>query len=530
MYNPEHKQVILKNSLGVSYHVYYESGRGLCVRMLGDSGIWSRGYVLSDVSVNDFSAILDKDDIFHFVFQAMDGRILYGHGRHGQIEIQPILTSKDTTPWMKHVSLFLDGNQVCFFYMIRYQKRHLLSMQTMRDGVISKPTAIDYTDGPGKSYQAFFDYNGKKHLIYTNHDSHVKRLYHRVMKKEDSIFDAPEKLYSSEQDILLSSAICAKDQIHLLFQVSSNNAYQVFYKKYNAPGEPECLYKSSSPPGWTGLVVSNETLWFFRISNDNIYVRSSEDKGGNWNDEALYPMVSRISLTCFTYFTNYTDERSRFYCDEIPGNFSKGYQLAFLNREPKEEGFTAYSSPLKRNTRPASSQWTDSEKKDGKEQNPIMKELQKKVIQLQNLTGSMQRELTKLWLTQKDYEKKIDQLSRNLEMVKQNSEQIPWDGRQNGTERFTNMESSRGISEKAITQDEDEYPYSEPFDDDETDELLDPGFGEDELYAPMCPYAYAETEAQEADIEETETDEDEAETEIKVANGTEVEMEVGAEA
>ena len=60
MYNPEQKQIILKNSFGVSYHVFYESGRGICVRMLGDGGIWSRGYVLSELSIHDFSVILDK--------------------------------------------------------------------------------------------------------------------------------------------------------------------------------------------------------------------------------------------------------------------------------------------------------------------------------------------------------------------------------------------------------------------------------------------------------------------------------------
>ena len=86
MYNPEQKQYILKNSLGVSYHVYFEQGRGLCIRMLSDSRIWSRGYVLDKSAINDFSAVLDKNDIFHFFFQTRDGKLVYGHGMHGQIE------------------------------------------------------------------------------------------------------------------------------------------------------------------------------------------------------------------------------------------------------------------------------------------------------------------------------------------------------------------------------------------------------------------------------------------------------------
>ena len=173
MYNPEHKQYILKNSFGVSYHVYYESGRGLCIRMLGDSRVWSRGYVLSDVAINDYSVILDKDDIFHFVFQSMDGRILYGQGRHGQIEIQPILSSKDTTPWKKYVSLLSIGNTVLFFYVVRYQNRNLISMQTYRDGTLSKPMAVDYVSGDHASFLCFLDHQEKCHLIYISTENYV---------------------------------------------------------------------------------------------------------------------------------------------------------------------------------------------------------------------------------------------------------------------------------------------------------------------------------------------------------------------
>ena len=129
MYHPEQKQVIVKNSLGVSYHIFYEAGRGCVSECLRKRNL-VQGYVLTDKSVNDFSVILDQDDIFHFVFQSTEGQILYGHGKHGQIEIQTVLTSKDTTPWMKHVSLTLHKNVILLFYLIRYQKKYLLSMQT----------------------------------------------------------------------------------------------------------------------------------------------------------------------------------------------------------------------------------------------------------------------------------------------------------------------------------------------------------------------------------------------------------------
>lgn len=332
MYNPAQKQIILKNSFGISYHVYYESGRGLCVRMLDKSGVWSRSYILSDQSVNDFSVVLDRDDIFHFVYQSVDGRILYGHGRHGQIDMQPILTGKDKTPWMKYVSLMFYRNKLMFFYIIKYQSRCLLSMQTLEKGILSKPVAIDYLDASGKSYYAFVDRQGKCHLIYTNNDNSVKRLMHRVYKDDLNIFSAPVKVYGSEHNIQLSGVVCSEKLIHLLFQVSQVNSWQVIYMELTSDKAPKCLYESSSPPGFTGLIYHNKIIRFFRVVGNNIYVRSSTNLGSVWSGEVLYPFGSTgsdISLTCFTYFTNFSKELPDLSCQELPGNFSRGYQLAF---------------------------------------------------------------------------------------------------------------------------------------------------------------------------------------------------------
>ncbi len=424
MYNPEQKQVIVKNSFGISYHVFYEAGRGLCVRMLGESGIWSRGYVLSDESVNDFSVILDGNDIFHFIFQSTDGRILYGHGRHGQIEIQTVLTSRDTSPWMKHVSLIAHEDKIFLFYLVRYQKRYLLSMQSVKDNTFSKPAAIDYTDGPGKNYQVLADQHGKCHLFYTNNEGAVKRLHQRRFNDETGIFSAPENLVGSEHEILLCSVISMENRIHLLYRISSENLYQLFYKRDGSTSE--CLYKGSSPPGYAGLVYHSGFLRVFRISSDCIYSRTSGDDGETWTDEALVPFGTGASLTCFTYFTNYSREQD-LSCHELPGNFSKGYQLAFVSNEASA-GFLRDLYPDVPGQRPAGGREAKEHKEDEKKPAPenrsevpdvsALKELQKKVLLLQNLTENMQRDLTKLWLAQKGHEKKLTRLGRFYERLK----------------------------------------------------------------------------------------------------------------
>lgn len=389
MYNPEHRQYILKNSLGVSYHVFFEQGRGLCIRMLSDSRIWSRGYVLDKSATDDFSVLLDKNDIFHFIFQNREGKLLYGHGMHGHIEVQPILESRDPTPWSKHVSLQVLKNGVIFFYTIKHQNRYLLSSQSIQEGRLSKPAAVDYIEE--SEYIAFTDGDLKCHLLYVTSDKSGFHLNHRTVKDDLSTFSHPEKIYSCKGNISSLSAVCTdKNEIYLIFKVSGNEADEIMYKNTASDQKPEILYRSKTDPGRTGLVYCNGTLYFFRVSDENIYFRSLNSNSAEWSDEELYPFGNNI--TCFSYISNYSNDGAGYF-REIPGNFSRGYQIAFLN---------------------------DAKVKTVQERKPVsnidsseIHNLDKKILMLQNLVENMQKELTKLWVTQKNFEKKLEHLERS---------------------------------------------------------------------------------------------------------------------
>lgn len=403
MYSPEQKQYILKNSLGVSYHVYFEQGRGLCIRMLSDSRIWSRGYVLDKSAINDFSVALDKNDIFHFFFQTQDGSLMYGHGMHGQIECRPILNSKDHISWPKHVSLLVLEKAAIFFYVITYQNRYLVSMQSVQDGKLSKPVAIAYIENA--SYLSFLDREGKCHLLYVSSDKTRTHLYHRVLKDDLSTFNLPEKIFSTDYAISSISAVCTEtNNIHIAFEVSGDEFYEVMYRNLSAGEKSETLYTGKTAPGYSGLVYNSGIIIFFRVADGNIYFKTSENNGVAWTDESLYPFGSNIA--CFSFSSNHSNDKTIFSM-EIPGNFTRGYQLAFLNGEK---------------IKPAQDRKTSNNR-----ENDYINNLEKKIILLQNLTDNMQRELTKLWLTQKSFEKRLEQLLRSFAGVQQQPQCQPSD-------------------------------------------------------------------------------------------------------
>lgn len=71
--------------------------------------------MLDKSAVDDFAAVLDKNDIIHFFYQTRDGKLMYGHGMHGQIEFRPVLESREPTPWPKYVSLMVIERTVILF-------------------------------------------------------------------------------------------------------------------------------------------------------------------------------------------------------------------------------------------------------------------------------------------------------------------------------------------------------------------------------------------------------------------------------
>jgi hypothetical protein len=428
----EQKHIILKNSFGISYHIYFDRDRGLCIRMLDDERLWSRAFVLSDLSVNDFCATIDDKDIIHFVFQAKDGRILYGHGRRGHIDIQPILGSKDTTPWQKHVSLLVFEDTILFFYVIRHNDRHLIAMQSIIKGVLSKPMAIDYIDDSNRHYLVFRDRIGKCHLFYSRLEKSGMCLNHRVLKEDQSIFTAAEKVYETEGDILFPSAVCGHDnRIYVAFQCYRDDIYQILFKELSK-AEPLMLYNSPSPADRSGLVYNNGVLILYRIAAQNIYYRISDDEGINWTDETRY-LSGYTDMPCrFIYDTNIDKERSSWYFNEIPGSFSKGYQLAFLNKEPSSRNGSVNSSEKDNDTidkilpvkKPAS---VKSEKSSIPTGALPANNLDNKIIHLKNFIENMQKELTKMWLTQKEYDKKLVELREEIDILKQNFDYLSKD-------------------------------------------------------------------------------------------------------
>ena len=106
----------------------------------------------------------------------------------------------------------------------------------------------------------------------------------------------------------------------------------------------------------------------------------------------------------------------------MPGDFSHGYRLALLNDETPEVTDTPShrnkTATVLDNFQP--NEYIAKDKKklipnaenfENKTDDPFTKKIENRILQLQNITENMQRDLTKQWLLFRDFEKKLDKIS-----------------------------------------------------------------------------------------------------------------------
>ena len=60
-------------------------------------------------------------------------------------KLNPADTGSRSTPWPKYVSCGYGKGSI--LYVIRYQNRYMISMQSIDEAKLSRPVAIDYIEG-----------------------------------------------------------------------------------------------------------------------------------------------------------------------------------------------------------------------------------------------------------------------------------------------------------------------------------------------------------------------------------------------
>ncbi|HEX2927603.1 MAG TPA: hypothetical protein VHP38_15320 [Ruminiclostridium sp.] len=337
MYDSTRKQYILKLSSNKVINIFYKENAGICVCTLGRKNIWSDPALVIKGALPGFCACIDDSGNIHMLCQDKLGNITYAVCKNENWSIKPVLHSKNPNPYEKHLSILCMGKELFFFYVIEYAGNRILSYQVYdENGELSSPRVVDYILDGRTPYIVFKDAENNLYSFYRFADSKYSQIGYRkynLIKKQWDDFTPITDCNGDSSLISIAADSC--NSIHVCWQKLSSQSSELVYSRKPAGSEvwsSEKLVNTSTVPYTDcSILVYGDKIIIFWVADGTIHYSVSENEGKSWSKPDKYSFQDAKPFSCILYRSNMPGELLNTYLNELPGTFSGGYKLAFID-------------------------------------------------------------------------------------------------------------------------------------------------------------------------------------------------------
>lgn len=336
MYSNSQKQYIIKQSTGKVINIFHKENTGICMSVLGKKNMWLENMPVIKDALPNFALHTDEADNIHILCQDRHGNILYWIYNNSTWNVTPILNSKNPSPYNKHLDIAYINKSMYFFYLLEYSGNRLLSFQTQKSHEnLSNPKVIDYVDTSKFPFKIAQDGNNIFYIFYCFVDEKYHQLGYKkfISAKEQWSEFVPLTSYQGESEIL-SVIIDSKKTIHVCWQKSTPAKFELIHSFKTIESdkwEENLLYTSNSAFYDSALVVIENRMIVYWVRENSIFFCTSMDNGLKWSKPDKYIFSENRQFYCMNYKSNFPNEYDDTFFRDIPGNFSGGYKLAFVN-------------------------------------------------------------------------------------------------------------------------------------------------------------------------------------------------------
>ncbi|HHW32268.1 MAG TPA: hypothetical protein GXX20_11465 [Clostridiaceae bacterium] len=334
MYDINRKHYIIKLSNGKIINIFYKDNAGILLSVLNKRNQWTEPLVLLKNCHPDFSACVDDNDNIHVLCQDNNGNIMYIYSNNNDWNIETILKSKNPSPYNKYLNLVYFQEVLIFLFVIEYGGRKILSYQIKEKDKLTAPKVIDYVPFVNKPFHVVLSPNNSLHVVYKFTESKSNHIGFRTFIKEEDRWGEfiPITNYKGDSD-LLSASSDISGSIHLLWQKDALQKYELMYSKYQPLSENRYmeipLFTAEYSFELSSIILLEEQVIVFWVRDNNIYYCISEDGGNTWGKASTYQLQGGRVVYCMVYRSTFENELFTSYINELPGNYSGGYKLAF---------------------------------------------------------------------------------------------------------------------------------------------------------------------------------------------------------
>ncbi len=432
MYSYMNRQFLLKQSTQVVHNFFYDTALGLCHSSLNRRNLWSDPIVIAKNLHRNFFVNIDKQDIFHAVFQDLKGNINYSFVDGSNIQTQPILNSKTSNIYNKHLHIIPFQNNINIFFVIYHENTIILSHQTIIAGKISPPKAIDYVIDNVNPYTVIHDSSENIYVFYQTSDGNNLQIGYKKYISAKQIWNEfiPITHYNGNCEFP-NVIIDNNDIMHICYQRTADKQFELVYQQKipskNIWTDEIVIHTSNYSFDEASIVSTEKKLIIYWVRNDVIYYNYSTDIGMHWSKPARYNFSSGKQLICFNFKSNSTYDLNKIICTNIPGVFFNGYKLAFY-QESSTDAKNLTGDDLKNLILDSMNLLKDNIE--------VLKgsnvETKDRVHSIEQFQKKMERDIIKFQVKYDDYEKEVNKLRSTIltlkeeinTLVKKNSKDI----------------------------------------------------------------------------------------------------------
>lgn len=337
MYDINRKHYIIKQSSGKVLNIFHKENSGIFLSTLNNKNLWTDAVLLMKDALPDFSACIDTSDNIHILCQDNHGNIMHMFSTGSSWDTKPVLNSRNPSPYDTHPEILCVDNTIYFFFIVEYSGKKILAFQGQNSlKAVSSPRVIDYIERDNTSYNVLKDMDNDLYIFYRFSNRKYNQIgYKSYISSKDRWREfQPITRYTGDSEVL-STAVDHKNNLHACWQKVSPKNYELMYSRKHCNSEKwdmeKTLSVSSDSFSSCSFISLEDRIIAYWIKNDDIVYCISENNGDTWSKPETYQFSSTRPLCCINYKTNVPDEYRYTYFNELPGNISDGYKLAFIN-------------------------------------------------------------------------------------------------------------------------------------------------------------------------------------------------------
>ena len=348
MFNFHNRQYIFRQADGELWNFFCDSRQCLCYNTLTSRGIWSNAVVLHKNVFQYFYAEMDRDGVYHILFQDTDGNIQYSRLDGQSIKTVPVLNSKSPAAYNKQLYIAPLKEHVYLFYVLQHENSFMLAYQALGNTRLGTPKVVDYVSGSTQPCSIVYDHQQNIYAFYQSYDGKYLQLGYKkfnTAQKHWSDFTAVTK-YAGNCEyphvIADSSGI-----IHLCYQRRAPKLFEMVYQQKspdkNLWSREIVVHSSVHPFENASILQVNDKIAVYWVREDIIYYNTGSLDGTGWNRASRHTTQFGRQILCLCYKSNRPGagdvslrgdvspkgDVSQLSPGIYPGSLSNGLKLAF---------------------------------------------------------------------------------------------------------------------------------------------------------------------------------------------------------